>query len=139
MRAIRVLLLLLPWTVLAGCGEDGDGSAPRISSLRYTSDRYLVGFGGGRALLTGQVEAMDPDGDLAFLRASDQVCGQGPWRHLDTPVEQAAAGETISVPLLTVIRTDCPAGAYHVEVSLFDARKNQSEILDAPFTLFEAE
>jgi len=134
-RMLAAIIVLLGW--MYGCGEDGDGSPPVISNLQYSKDRYLVDASYGTAVIAGRVDGMDPDGDLAFIRVSNQDCGQGPWRDLEALVQKLGKGETGTLPFFTDVRTDCPAGLYAIEISLFDARKNQSDVLEAPFTLYE--
>ena len=85
--------------------------------------------------MIGTVDFADPDGDLAYVRASDKDCGQGSWEHLESILSGVTDVTSGTIQFVALVSTNCPAGTYAVKVSVFDGQGHQSNELYAPFTL----
>jgi hypothetical protein len=135
-RIREILCVACVCASLCGCGVD-EGSPPVISNILYSPSWALVGFGNGTLTMVGTVDYVDPDSDLAYIRAATQACGKGQWRYFDRILSAAAAGESGSLQFVSLVSTNCPQGTYSVRVSVFDGAGHQSNELDAPVTLTE--
>ena len=119
-----------------GCGNDeGAGSPPRISNLFLGPDTARAGPRPGLVGVSVSLRYADPDGDLAFARMSTRPCGQGSLEHVDMAPGGVTGEREGVVWLSTILSTDCPAGTYVYEFSLFDQKGYQSNVLPASFTL----
>lgn len=122
--------------LVCGCGVD-QGSPPVISNIVYSPSWALVGFGDGTLIMVGTVDYVDPDSDLAYIRAATQVCGRGRWRYFDRLLSGEREGDSGTLQFVSLVSTNCPQGTYSVKVSVFDGAGHESNELNAPVTLTE--
>ncbi len=133
----RCLFLLFLLLLTPSCGDDEEGTAPVLTGIQYTSSRYQVGFGDGKAPLTGSVEFKDPDGDVVLLRVAWRDCGEDPPKVLEVLHGELIGETTGSIPFTILLTTSCPPGNYLVEVSVRDGQGHGSEPLMAPYEIYE--
>ncbi len=133
MMAVGVGLVLC---LSAGCGDDeGEGTAPSINNLILGPDSGFVLQRRGWLGVTVSMDYSDPDGDPAFVRQSFRFCGEGPVKHRDYGPTGITGDQAGAIWVALGVPTDCPAGPYSFEFSLFDRKGHQSNILGATFTL----
>ena len=135
-KAILAFCSCLCLTLALSCGDDeGKGAPPRISNLFFGPTSATVGQRGGEVGVSVSLEYADPDGDLAFVRLSGLPCGEEPAGHMDIAPGGITGNQEGVVWLSTMITTACPPGTYIYEVSVFDQKGHQSNVLPAAFTL----
>ena len=125
---------VLALTLGAGCaGEEGD--APVLKNLQAPTYEMPIGFNDGVFMLWGVVDFEDPNRDIVLQRVSTRDCGVGPWEHLDTAMSNLLGMAVGYFMFFAEVSTDCPPGAYGVQVSVFDSQGLQSEILTLPYEI----
>jgi hypothetical protein len=123
-------------SLFASCGSDeGQGTPPRISNLFLGPGEAPAGRRPGLVGVSVSLEYADPDGDIAFVRMSSLPCGQGSLEYMDMAPGGITGNQAGVVWLSTRLRTNCPAGTYTYEFSVFDQKGHQSNVLPASFTL----
>ena len=126
-----IILLLL-----SACGSE-EGSPPVLTDIRYQSPAYQAGFNEGEAAMNGGGTFEDPDGDVVLLHVNWQDCGSGPVKGIDTLQKNLQNVTSGSVSFFLVISTDCQIGDYTVRVSVSDGQGNTSNVLSAPYQIYE--
>ena len=111
---------------LTALGLTGGSTPPSISNLVVNPPS--VPRGAGEALVTGAVDFVEPDGDLAFVRLTVVVSGQT----LDTPVSTAATSGRVLAQIR--VNTSVP-GTYAFTVQAFDRAGNASNQLTGFLTI----
>lgn len=136
---VRTAFLCVCMAFILACGSDdsGDsdnnGSPPLISNFEGTPDSAQAGS--GDVTVTGTFDFVDADGDVALLRISWRICGEGDWQIVDMPIADVYGTTAGSIGYEIIVGTDCPPGVYPARVSVFDAAGNQSNVLTASLTL----
>ncbi len=119
-----------------GCGDDeGEGVAPSISNLFFGPASGFVSPRGWELGITVSMDYADPDGDIAFVRMSYRVCGEGEVQHEAIAPGGITGRQAGAIWTSAWVPTDCPAGTYLYEFSVFDQKGHESNGLEAPFTL----
>ena len=119
-----------------GCGDDEKvGEAPSISNLFFAPASAVVFPRSGDLDVTVSMDYVDPDGDIAFVRLSFRVCGEGEVQHEDIPPGGITGNQAGAIWISTRVPTDCPAGTYLYEFSVFDQQGHQSNTLEATLAL----
>ena len=126
----------LCFSLSPGCGDDeGEGVAPSISNLNLGPTSAFVLQRRGWLGVTVSMDSTDPDGDPAFVRMSFRWCGEGPVQHEDIAPMGITGSQAGAIWISAGVSTDCLAGTYLYEFSLFDGKGHQSNTLEATFTL----
>lgn len=119
-----------------GCGDDeGEGVAPSISNLFFGPASAFVTAQGGELGVTVSMDYADPDGDIAFVRMSFRVCGEGEVQHEAIAPGGITGNQAGEIWISARVPADCPAGTYLYEFSVFDQKGHQSNTLEATLTL----
>ena len=122
--------------LLSACGSQ-EGSPPVLTDIQYQPPAYQAGFNDGEAAMIGRVTFEDPDGDVLLLHVTWQDCGSGPVKGIDTLQENLRNVTSGSVSFFLVISTDCQIGDYTVRVSVSDGQGYTSNVLSAPYQIYE--
>ena len=145
MHGGRLVVLPMILLLLSACGYQED-FPPVLTGISYPKNpwRFLVGYPRtpgqkGEATPSWTVDFEDPDGDVVLLHVSWQDCGTGPVKELDVLQEDLRNATSGSFQFIIRISTDCPVGEYTVRVSVSDGQGNVSNVVGAPYEIFETD
>jgi len=141
-RLAGVLLALV--VLMSGCGSEG-GSPPVLTEVvrpRNLPVLYVSNFSTGtppkaEVPLAGEVGFEDPDGDVVLLSVTWRDCGREPEKRLEILQEGLKGTRIGQIPFIVVISTNCPTGAYKVNLSATDGKGHVSNVLDVPYEIYE--
>jgi hypothetical protein len=136
MHARGFVFLPIILLLLSTCGKN-ESSPPVLTDIRYQSPAYQRFFNEGEALMGGNVDFEDPDGDVVLLSVTWRDCGSGPVKRIDSLQDDLQNETSGSITFFLVIRTDCEIGDYIVELFISDGQDNRSNVLVAPYEIYE--
>ncbi len=133
------LFLLAGLMGLVGCGSDEElllpGTPPVISDLNIDPTSAVQGEGEGSVTVRSTYSFTDPDGDLLANRVCWEPCGGGEMACDTVPVRGAAGIISSTVTTLMPMSTTCTPGDYGTDLTAINARGNESNTLEATFTI----
>lgn len=136
---IGIVLLSCMFLMGQGGWEPPDtGTPPAISNLWQSRYSAYIGEGGGVVLVTVEMNFVDPDGDVDFVRAAGNECGTGPWLFYDYDIIGAEGLTSGIIQFVMAVDTLlCPPVVNDtIEYSVFDKQGNRSNILHSYFMFY---
>jgi uncharacterized delta-60 repeat protein len=142
LRVISVILVLASGfiTVVAsgGGGGNGDqGSAPVISNFTYSPSFTLVGSGGGKALVTADINFADDNGNISSMTLNVFDSNNNLIGSTTGPIE-AISGKKSGVIEVEAYADTTLAGEYTFQIYLVDDTNLKSNVLRGKFVIFNA-
>lgn len=139
---LTIIILFGLGTIVASGGGDGDnngggGSAPIISNLEYYPTSYNVDSGNGTGIITGSVEFIDDDGDVASMTITTFDSSDNQVSSSTTPITGISGMKSGTIGGEIIINTTIP-GDYTFDVYINDEVDHKSNVLTGVLDIIDS-